>query len=278
MPELPEVEVIRRGLEPLLPGRRVIGLGWSNRKLRLPIPRKALQRWVRGKRIRTVGRRAKYLLIHMANNATVVVHLGMSGKLGLFPVSAPRDKHDHLRLLLDNNMELRFNDARRFGSLQLVEPGANLNDLFHNIGPEPFAGAFSPTYLHAKAKKRRQPVKNFLMDNRVVAGIGNIYANEILFRTGICPTTPAGNLTKPQWQRTVRCCRDVLERAIASGGTTIADFVNASGTSGYFQLKLQVYGRGQKKCYKCHTAISRLVLAGRATYFCPSCQPPVLLD
>jgi DNA-formamidopyrimidine glycosylase len=145
----------------------------------------------------------------------------MSGKLGLFPASAPRDKHDHLRLQLDNDMELRFNDARRFGSLQLVEPGVNVNDLFAAIGPEPFADDFSPAYLIAKAKKRRQPVKNFLMDSRMVAGIGNIYASEILFCAGICPTTPAGNLTKTQWQRTVRCCRDVLSKAIASGGTTI---------------------------------------------------------
>jgi formamidopyrimidine-DNA glycosylase len=277
MPELPEVEVVRRGLEPLLPGRRVIGLGWSNRKLRLPTPRNALKRWIKGERIRTVGRRAKYLLIHMANNTTIVFHLGMSGKLGLFPAAAPRSKHDHVRLQLDNDMELRFNDARRFGSLQVVEPGANLNDLFAAIGPEPFADEFSPAYLHAKAKNRHQPVKNFLMDSRTVAGIGNIYANEILFCAGICPTTPAREITPTQWQRTVDCCRDVLGRAIASGGTTIADFVNASGMSGYFQLKLQVYGRDQEECRMCKTAITRLVLAGRSTYFCPCCQPPAQL-
>ena len=272
MPELPEVEVIRRGLEPLLCGQRVIGLGWSNRKLRLPIPRKALQRWVKGERVRAVGRRAKYLLIHMANNATVVVHLGMSGRLGIFPGTAPRSKHDHLRLLLDNDMELRFNDTRRFGSLQVIGPEAGLDDLFAAIGPEPLADDFSPAYLLSMAQNRRQPVKNFLMDSRVVAGIGNIYANEILFCAGICPTTPAGDLSKTQWQETVHCCRQVLQRAIASGGTTIADFVGASGSAGYFQLQLQVYGRGQEKCNRCKSAITRLVLAGRATYFCPCCQ------
>ena len=277
MPELPEVEVIRRGLGPLLCGRRVIGLGWSNRKLRLPIPRKALKRWVKGERVRAVGRRAKYLLIHITNNATVVFHLGMSGRLGIFPSTAPRGKHDHLRLQLDNDMELRFNDARRFGSLQVIGPEVRLDDLFDTIGPEPFADDFSPAYLLGKAKNRKQPVKNFLMDSRVVAGIGNIYSNEILFCAGIRPTTPAGDITQNQWQRTIRCCRDILARAIASGGTTIADFVNASGTSGYFQLKLQVYGRGQEKCHLCHTSITRLVLAGRSTYFCPCCQPPVVL-
>jgi formamidopyrimidine-DNA glycosylase len=276
MPELPEVEVIRRGLEPLLYGRRVIGLGWSNRKLRLPVPRKALKRWVKGEQVRSVGRRAKYLLLHMANNATVVIHLGMSGKLALFQTTAPRSKHDHLRLQFDNDMELRFNDARRFGSLQVVEPGTDLNDLFAAIGPEPFADAFSPAYLLRMAKNRHQPVKNFLMDSRVVAGIGNIYANEILFCANICPTTPAGDLTEALWQRTVRCSREVLARAIASGGTTIADFVGASGTAGYFQLQLQVYDRGQEKCYQCQTTINRMVLAGRATYFCPCCQPPTV--
>lgn len=274
MPELPEVEVIRQGLALLLRGRRVVGLGWSTRKLRLPMPRRALARWVRGKRIRAVDRRAKYLLIHMANNATVVFHLGMSGKLGLFPAHAPRRKHDHLRLQLDNGMELRFNDSRRFGSLQVLAPGIPADAVLGDIGPEPLSNDFTPTYLHSRARNRRQPVKNFLMDSRTVAGIGNIYANEILFCAGLRPTTPAQDITASQWQRTVNCCKQVLQQAIASGGTTIADFVGASGAAGYFQLQLQVYGRGQEKCTRCSTTITRLVLAGRATYFCPCCQPP----
>ena len=210
----------------------------------------------------------------MANDATVVIHLGMSGKLGLFPVHAPRRKHDHLRLLLDNGMELRFNDSRRFGSLQVLAPGIAVEAVLGDIGPEPLNDDFTPSYLLARAQNRRQPIKNFLMDSRTVAGIGNIYANEILFCAGIRPTTPAGNITESQWQRTVNCCRSVLGRAIASGGTTIADFVDASGAAGYFQLQLQVYGRDREKCPRCHTAITRQVLAGRSTYFCPCCQPP----
>jgi formamidopyrimidine-DNA glycosylase len=273
MPELPEVEVIRQGLAPLLGGRRVVGVGWSTRKLRLPVPRRALTRWVRGVRIRVVGRRAKYLLLHMANNATVVFHLGMSGKLGLFPARAPCRKHDHLRLRLDNGLELRFNDSRRFGSLQVLAPDVAVDVVLGEIGPEPLSDDLTPAYLLSRACNRRQPIKNFLMDSRTVAGIGNIYANEILFCAGIRPTTPAGDITESQWQRTIRCCRDVLGRAIASGGTTIADFVDASGAAGYFQLQLQVYGRGREKCTQCQTAITRQVLAGRATYFCPCCQP-----
>jgi len=241
------------------------------------MPTKKAQVAVTGKTITSVKRRAKYIIITLENSAKIIIHLGMTGRLGLFPQGSPLAKHDHAWWLLANQMELRFNDTRRFGSLQVVEPGANVNDLFAAIGPEPFADEFSPAYLQKKAKNRHKPVKNFLMDSRVVAGIGNIYANEILFCAGICPTTPAREITPTQWQRTVGCCRDVLDRAIASGGTTIADFVNASGTSGYFQLKLQVYGRDQEKCYQCQTTISRLVLAGRSTYFCPCCQPPALL-
>jgi len=274
MPELPEVEVIRQGLAPLLRGRRVIGVGWSTRRLRLPMPRRALTRWVRGERVRAVSRRAKYLLLHMANNATVVFHLGMSGKLGLFQSHAPRRKHDHLRLQLDNGMELRFNDSRRFGSLQVLAPDIPVDTVLGDIGPEPLGGDLTPAYLLSRAHGRRQPLKNFLMDSRTVAGIGNIYANEILFCAGLRPTTPAGDITESQWRRIIRCCRQVLQQAIDSGGTTISDFVDASGAAGYFQLQLQVYGRSRKKCLRCRTTITRLVLAGRATYFCPCCQPP----
>jgi len=274
VPELPEVEVIRQGLAPLLVGRQVVGVGWSTRRLRLPLPRRDLARWIKGERIRAVKRRAKYLLLHMANNATVVFHLGMSGKLGLFPAHAPRRKHEHLRLQLDNGMELRLNDSRRFGSVQVLAPGVAVDAVLGDIGPEPLGDDLTPAYLLSKAQGRCQPIKNFLMDSRTVAGIGNIYASEILFCAGIMPTVPIRDITESEWQRIIRCCRQVLQQAIASGGTTISDFVGASGTAGYFQLQLQVYGRGQGKCFRCQTAITRTVLAGRATYFCPCCQPP----
>ena len=272
MPELPEVEVVRQGLAPLLGNRLVTGFSSSNKKLRQPVPRSAFNLLVKGIRVRAVGRRAKYLLIHMENRAVVVFHLGMTGRLGLFPRAAPRLKHDHIRLQLDNDMELRFNDSRRFGSVQVISPGTEVGDLFARIGPEPFAEDFSAKYLFAKAKNRHQPVKNFLMDSRVVAGIGNIYASEILFRAGIRPAKPAGKLIRRQWKNIITCCRDVLQEAINAGGTTIADYVNASGKAGYFQLKLMVYGRDNEDCRKCGTSITRVVQAGRATYFCKKCQ------
>jgi formamidopyrimidine-DNA glycosylase len=273
MPELPEVEVIRRGLAPLLPGRRIIAFSCSKKKLRLPVPRKAFACWVKGEEVVTVERRAKYLLLRLTGGAVVIFHLGMTGRLGLFSSRLPRLKHDHLRFVLDNDLELRFNDARRFGSIQVAGPGAMLDDLFAGLGPEPLGKDLTPAYLLAKARNRQQPVKNFLMDGRVVAGIGNIYASEILFQAGIDPLLPAAEIAFKQWQVTVRSCRNVLQQAIAAGGTTISNYVNASGGSGYFQLQLQVYDREGEPCRRCGNPVFRIVLAGRSTFFCKHCQP-----
>ncbi len=271
MPELPEVEVIKRGLLARLPGRRVMAVVCGNRKLRLPVPRARLADRVKGALIQTVERRAKYLLIRMDNGAVAVFHLGMSGKLGLCRADKPHNRHDHLRWLLDNGLELRFNDSRRFGSVQVLST-AELHTFFTRTGPEPFGDDFSGLYLAAKADGRVQPVKNFLMDSRIVAGIGNIYASEILFAAGINPRTPAGYLDRKRWEKVVKACRKVLARAIAGGGTTIADFVNCDGDAGYFQLQLKVYGRAGEPCRICRTPVEKIVLAGRATYFCRRCQ------
>ncbi len=273
MPELPEVEVTRRGLASRLPGRRVIRISSSNKKLRLPLPGKLLHQWIMHAVVRQVDRRAKYLLIRMDNNAALVIHLGMSGRLALVPADNPRARHDHFRLRLDNNQELRFNDSRRFGAIQVLPPGRqHEKDFFRNHGPEPLGRAFSVDYLLPRARGRKQPVKLFLMDGRVVAGIGNIYANEILFAAGIRPDTPAGKLNEKQWRAVLRHSRRILRLAIRSGGTTINDFLNASGESGYFQLDLQIYGRSGQPCRICATPVIRTVLSGRATYYCPTCQ------
>lgn len=272
MPELPEVEVIRQGLSPHLLGRRIIAWRCSNKKLRLPMPRKALTSWVESEEVVAVERRAKYILIRLANGAAVIFHLGMTGRLGLFPVRSPRVKHDHVRLLLDNNLELRFNDARRFGSIQVAGSREGINDIFVSIGLEPLGREFTATYLLTKAGTRHQPVKNFLMDSRVVAGVGNIYVSEILFCAGIHPLQPAADLTLKQWQLAVRCCRKILRQAIVCGGTTIADYVNAGGEAGYFQQKLQVYGRKGQPCRRCKNPVARIVLAGRSSFFCNNCQ------
>ncbi len=273
MPELPEVEVIRRGLIPHLVGRTVNRVVISNRSLRLPVPRAKLKRWVQGGRVKAVDRRAKYLLVRMNNGTLMILHLGMSGRLAFFVNGTPRATHDHLRFQLDSGFELRFNDVRRFGSVQVVSPGEEAGTpMFASLGPEPLGAEFSSDYLLKAARGRTRPIKNFVMDARVVAGIGNIYANEILFAAGVRPSRSVGTVEKKAWGRVVQACRHVLERAIACGGTTISDYVNSSGAAGYFQCELKVYGRGGEPCPKCSTTIIREVLAGRATYYCPTCQ------
>lgn len=273
MPELPEVEVIRRGLIPHLVDRTISRVMISNRRLRLPVPRAKLNRWVRGNRVKAVNRRAKYLLIAMSNGALVILHLGMSGRLALAANGTPRAAHDHLRFLLDSGLELRFNDVRRFGSVQVVSPeDEERSHIFADLGPEPLGPDFSANYLIKVARGRVRPIKNFVMDGRVVVGIGNIYANEILFAASIRPTRGAGTLGKKAWDQLVRASRQVLERAIACGGTTISDYVNSSGEAGYFQCELKVYGRDGEACPRCSSTIVRQVLAGRATFYCPTCQ------
>ncbi len=277
MPELPEVEVTRRGLLPHLPGRKITRISWSNKRLRTPIPRKLLSSAIAGDRVHTVDRRAKYLLIRMAGGSVLVLHLGMTGKIGLFPGDAPRARHDHLRLLLENGMEMRFNDSRRFGSILVwpAEHAAELEERFNRgKGIEPFSAEFTGTTLKHLANNRRQPVKSFLMDSRRIAGIGNIYANEILFAAGIFPETSVNRISSLQWQAIATHCQEILTRAIEAGGSTISDFIGSSGAPGYFQLQLQVYGRAGDPCACCTTLIEKSKTGGRATFFCPRCQQP----
>ena len=273
MPELPEVEVIRRGLTPHLVGRTITRVVISNRRLRLPVPRAKLNLWIQSDRVESVDRRAKYLLVKMNSGAVLVLHLGMTGRLAFFANGTPRTAHDHLRFELDSGLELRFNDVRRFGSVQVLAPeDVEGTQIFSGLGPEPLGPDLSSNYLLERARRKVRPIKNFLMDARVVVGIGNIYANEILFAAGIKPTRGVGTLTKPAWERVIRASRQVLERAIACGGTTISDYVRSSGDTGYFQCELRVYGREGEVCQCCGSLVRRQVLAGRATFFCPKCQ------
>ena len=273
VPELPEVETIRRGVIPQLVGCTVKRVVVSNRKLRLPVPRAKLKAWVQGSQVKTVDRRAKYLLVNMSSGAILVLHLGMTGRLAFFTNGAPRRPHDHLRFFLDSGLELRFNDVRRFGSVQVLTPGDGVAaQTFSGLGVEPLGPDFSTPYVMKMSRNRTKPIKNFLMDAKVVVGIGNIYANEILFVAGIHPTRAAGTLGKATWDRVVKASKQVLEEAIACGGTTISDYVNSAGEAGYFQCELKVYGRGGEMCQRCGSEITRIVLAGRASFFCPSCQ------
>jgi formamidopyrimidine-DNA glycosylase len=273
MPELPEVEVIKRGLQKHLPGRKVLEIVAGNKKLRLPMPRKNLKKYIQGARFISVDRRAKFLLLTMDNGAILIVHLGMTGRLGIFPADTPRAKHDHLRLQLDNTMQLRFNDIRRFGFIQVLEPGQGLGGtMLDKLGPEPLGSDFTPKHLLKNAATKSRPLKNFLMDSRIVVGIGNIYACEILFHACLNPEKEVRSITLGEWTKIVESSRYVLQKAIESGGTTISDFVNENGKTGYFQLKLQVYGRQGKPCNICSTLITKKTMAGRSTFFCAQCQ------
>jgi formamidopyrimidine-DNA glycosylase len=275
MPELPEVEVTRLGLLPRLPGRRVDKITWSGRRLRLPIPRKLLTAHIRGAVIRTIDRRGKYLLFRMSGGSTMVIHLGMTGKLALLEGNTPPARHDHLRVLLNGGLELRFNDSRRFGSVAVWPPGESARlekEFLAGIGIEPLSDGFTPARLMQLAGKGRQPVKSFLMDARKVAGIGNIYANEILFAAGIHPLTPASRIKAGEWERITAAAGRILRDAIECGGSSISDFLGTSGNPGYFQIRFRVYGRTGEPCRQCGTPIRKTVVAGRATYTCPRCQ------
>ncbi len=280
MPELPEVEVICRGIRPLVTGRTVKNIWSSGMKLRATVPVDKLKDTLSGDTIINVTRRAKYLLLHFRSSTLLILHFGMTGNLGIFDPGKPpgKKKHDHLGLLFDDNTELRFNDTRRFGSIHLFHE-KTIEDLensfFKTTGPEPFSTEFSPQYLYTLARSRKMPVKSFIMANCVVAGIGNIYANESLFMAGIHPASEIGALSLDQWKLLREELRSVLKHAIHCGGSTISDFVNAGQKSGYFQVNFKVYGRAEKKCFRCGNQIKKMTVGGRASFYCPACQNPV---
>ncbi|MBU0674409.1 MAG: bifunctional DNA-formamidopyrimidine glycosylase/DNA-(apurinic or apyrimidinic site) lyase [Proteobacteria bacterium] len=272
MPELPEVEVVCQGLIKHLPDRQILSFRQSGKSLRKPIPTALIRRWVVEETILSVRRRAKFILLDMANASTMILHLGMTGRLGLFPWDSRLLVHDHACWRLDNGLELRLNDTRRFGLIHCLPPGLTPDHFFAELGPDPFWEDFSPDYLIKKGSRRNGPVKNFLMDNRIVTGIGNIYASETLFASAIHPAKPTGEITRQQWRCIIQESRRILSDAIACGGTTISDYVNSSGEKGYFQVRLKVYAREGLPCLKCGAVITKMVLAGRATFLCPKCQ------
>jgi len=275
MPELPEVEVICRGIRSFLIGRTVTAIQCSGKKLRHPVPMEAMQRVMVNQKITSVERRAKFLQLGLEKGEMLVIHLGMTGNLGIFPPTSPRAKHDHVLWLLDNGTELRYNDSRRFGSIQLLESDEVANreeTIFKTTGPEPFSNDFTAEYLQNLAKGKSLAVKLFIMTNQTVAGIGNIYANESLFSAGIRPARKAQEISQKKWQRLVIEIRKVLVHAIECGGSSISDFLNASQEKGYFQINFKVYGREGMPCTRCSTKIEKQKLGGRASYFCPKCQ------
>jgi formamidopyrimidine-DNA glycosylase len=269
MPELPEVETTRRGLAPLLEGRTIRSLDVREPRLRWPVAADIAAR-VRRSRIHALTRRGKYLLIH-AGDGALIVHLGMSGSLKFLPERSPAATHDHFDLTLAGGGLVRFNDPRRFGSLHYTDTPAQ-HPLLRNLGPEPLEDDFSADYLWQRSRGRRVVIKQHLMNGQVVAGLGNIYVNEALYRAGIHPLRAAGRIAQRRFEPLVIAIRDVLEDALTQGGTTLRDFVGGDGKPGYFQNTLNVYGRGNEACRQCGTAIRRAVTGQRAVYWCPRCQ------
>ncbi len=273
MPELPEVEVLRLSLARRLPGRRVRSVVVRNAALREPIDPAALRSLTGAGSIAGLRRRAKYLLVDFEAGTTLVVHLGMSGRLTVAAEDAPIERHEHVALGLDGGERLRFVDPRRFGLVFAVSTGGLETDrhLAH-LGVEPLGSAFDGGYLAKAAQGRRGPVKTFLMDGSVVVGVGNIYASEALWRARVHPRRSVSRISAATWERLVERVRAVLADAIAQGGTTLSDFADGDGNSGYFQVTLAAYGREGEACRRCGRTIRRLVQANRSTFYCPGCQ------
>jgi len=269
MPELPEVETVRRGVEPHCRGRAVRRLQVRDGRLRWPVP-EHLASVLPGQTIETVDRRAKYLLFRM-QAGSLMVHLGMSGSLRLVTGGAPFLAHDHIDLELEDGTALRYHDPRRFGSFHWVPVGES-HPLLRGLGPEPLSAEFDGALLYRRSRSRKAPIKNFIMDAKVVVGVGNIYANEALFQAGIRPDRAAGRVSLARYERLAQEIKQVLTTAIEQGGTTLRDFVGGDGRPGYFARQLSVYGRAGAPCKCCGHPLRALRLGQRSSVYCVTCQ------
>ena len=270
MPELPEVEITCRGIEPHLCGQKIKGLIVRQPELRWPVPGQ-LGRRIKQACIRQLSRRGKYLLIS-TDTGTLIIHLGMSGSLCIVKHNAPPGRHDHIDLLLENGARLRFRDPRRFGAWLWTDKPPETHPLLSRLGPEPLSNAFDADYFHCLSRGRKLAIKSLLMDSHAVAGVGNIYANETLFLAGIHPARAAGRISRQRYDKLVSSLKQVLNEAIRQGGTTLRDFTNGEGKPGYFQQSLSVYAQQGKPCPICSTAIRETRTAQRSTFYCPHCQ------
>ncbi|MEL6452905.1 MAG: bifunctional DNA-formamidopyrimidine glycosylase/DNA-(apurinic or apyrimidinic site) lyase [Pseudomonadota bacterium] len=282
MPELPEVETVRRGLAPTMEGAVIAQADVNRPDLRWPFPPGMATR-LTGQQVLGLRRRSKYILADLASGETLLIHLGMSGRmlisgdpLGQFVHEHPAaEKHDHVVLHMDNGARITFNDPRRFGAMDLMETAsADQHKLLAVLGPEPLGNAFSEDHLVAAFAGKNTPVKSALLDQRIVAGLGNIYVCEALFRSGISPTRKAGRIAARRVAALVPIIRDVLREAIEAGGSSLRDFRQADGELGYFQHRFDVYGRAGEPCRTpaCASAITRIVQSGRSSFYCRSCQ------
>ncbi len=270
MPELPEVETTRRGITPHIQGRTVKRLVIRQPKLRWPIPSK-LASLIKNRKILSVERRAKYLLLGL-DNGSIIIHLGMSGSLRIIDSSEPPMVHDHVDFVLDDGVAMRFTDPRRFGCVLWQGAAEPLHRLLSSLGPEPLSLAFDGDVLFQRSRGRKAPIKTFLMDNKNVVGVGNIYANEALFAAGIRPDRASGRISKQRYQVLADEVKKVLAKAIEQGGTTLRDFVGGDGRPGYFKQSLKVYGRGGQPCITCDHTLIETRLGQRSTVYCRQCQ------
>lgn len=268
MPELPEVETIRQSLQPCV-GARIAAVNVWQPELRLPVNEETL-RSVIGQRIDSISRRGKYLIFELCDQRVILVHFGMSGTLRIAHAQSARTAHDHVRIVLSTGQTLLLNDPRRFGLIWAGKP-ADAKQLAQ-LGPDALAADFTADHLYRAAKRSSRAVKNVLLDQRVVAGIGNIYANEALFAARIRPGRKAQRLSRVQTNRLHSAVGTILKEAIAAGGSSISDFHDGNGKPGYFQLRFRVYGREGKPCLNCSQPIRRVSIGGRSSFFCPNCQ------
>lgn len=272
MPELPEIEVLKRSLEPRLLSRRIVDVAVHSPALREPLDRRRLRR-LAGRRIARLARRGKYLRIDVDGGETLVIHLGMSGRLTLAPRATPREPHEHLTFGLEGDEKLRLRDPRRFGVAFVAgTAGLDRDPHFGHLGIEPLDGGLDGGLLARLARGRHGPIKSFLMDGRLVVGVGNIYATEALHRAGIHPGRSVARIGGERWDRLAAAVVGVLEEAIREGGTTLNDFADGAGDPGEFQLSLGVYGRAGEPCPRCARGVRRIVQAGRSSFYCPGCQ------
>lgn len=270
MPELPEVETTRRGLAPVLTGQRVSHAVVRNRAMRLPVA-PSLERAIAGACIERLERRAKYLMM-VCDRGTLIVHLGMSGRLWLVDRHVPAAAHDHFDLVLENGLVVRLRDPRRFGLVLWQDTGEAPHPLLAHLGPEPFDAAFCADYLYRQTRNRSAAVKQVIMDSRVVAGVGNIYASEALFRAGINPKLQARRIGRARYAGLVEHIRATLDAAIRAGGSTLRDYVGSHGEAGYFQNEHLVYGRGGEPCLRCGAPVREFRQGQRSTFYCAGCQ------